>query len=409
MGEQMRGQFRVGVNYWPRRKAMYWWKSFDSEEVKREFDEIAALNLDLIRIFLLWEDFQPDPVVINHEALTNLVEVLDTAVKRDLCVMPTLFTGHMSGVNWVPPWLLGGDRSPDPRFRLIAGGEVVQGHLRDLYADPKVLEAQIFLIETVVTALRDHPALFGWDLANEHDNLLIPRTSMAGKEWAVTLTQAIKAIDPTHPVTIGIHAEDLERNKGFLPQDMALVNDFLSMHGYALFSTWGGGPQDSDVVPFLCRLTQALGGRGKPVFFTEFGLPSAPPGEPTQEVVTHYADRKTHLTLLGEEEGGQYYSEVLEKLYRVGATGALAWCFSDYDPRLWSKPPLDQVFCERSFGLTRADGSLKPMGRVLADFAAQPHPLIPAPPPLIPPYGYYDRPEERIISLYQRLRAAKEG
>ena len=29
--------FTLGVNYWPRRKAMYWWSDFDAGEVREEF------------------------------------------------------------------------------------------------------------------------------------------------------------------------------------------------------------------------------------------------------------------------------------------------------------------------------------------------------------------------------------
>jgi endo-1,4-beta-mannosidase len=53
--------FVLGVNYWPRRKAMYWWSAFDAGEVRDEFALIRALGLSLVRIFLLWDDFQPAP------------------------------------------------------------------------------------------------------------------------------------------------------------------------------------------------------------------------------------------------------------------------------------------------------------------------------------------------------------
>ena len=53
--------FTLAVNYWPRKKAMYWWKDFDRAEVEAEFGEIAALKLQVARIFLFWEDFQPAP------------------------------------------------------------------------------------------------------------------------------------------------------------------------------------------------------------------------------------------------------------------------------------------------------------------------------------------------------------
>ena len=44
--------FPLGVNYWPRRKAMYWWQHFERDEVAEEFDLIADLGLRLVRIFL---------------------------------------------------------------------------------------------------------------------------------------------------------------------------------------------------------------------------------------------------------------------------------------------------------------------------------------------------------------------
>ena len=43
--------FVLGVNYWPRCKAMYWWTSFDPGEVREEFALIRELGLDLVRIF----------------------------------------------------------------------------------------------------------------------------------------------------------------------------------------------------------------------------------------------------------------------------------------------------------------------------------------------------------------------
>jgi hypothetical protein len=41
--------FILGVNYWPRRKAMYWWSDFDAGEVQEEFEIIASLGIGLVR------------------------------------------------------------------------------------------------------------------------------------------------------------------------------------------------------------------------------------------------------------------------------------------------------------------------------------------------------------------------
>ena len=68
-------KFVLGVNYWPRRKAMYWWSNFEREEVEEEFGIIKSLGMSLVRIFLLWEDWQPTPDTVASEQLRNFDEL----------------------------------------------------------------------------------------------------------------------------------------------------------------------------------------------------------------------------------------------------------------------------------------------------------------------------------------------
>src|SRR5260370_17787851 len=76
--------FTLGVNYWPRRKAMYWWSQFDAGEVRDEFALIRELGLTLVRIFLLWDDFQPAPDQVSRERLAHLPAVAD--IPAALCL-----------------------------------------------------------------------------------------------------------------------------------------------------------------------------------------------------------------------------------------------------------------------------------------------------------------------------------
>src|SRR6476661_8972280 len=73
--------FLLGVNYWPRRKAMYWWSDFDPGEVREEFALIRELGLHMARIFLLWDDFQPTPDRVAPARLTDLRTVCDIAAE----------------------------------------------------------------------------------------------------------------------------------------------------------------------------------------------------------------------------------------------------------------------------------------------------------------------------------------
>ena len=76
--------FTLGVNYWPRRKAMYWWSYFDAGEVREEFAVIKEIGMNVVRLFLLWDDFQPEPDSVNKEVLTNLTKVADIAAEHGL-------------------------------------------------------------------------------------------------------------------------------------------------------------------------------------------------------------------------------------------------------------------------------------------------------------------------------------
>ena len=90
----MSDPFVLGVNYWPRRKAMYWWSNFDAGEVREDFSIIRETGLKMVRIFLLWDDFQPEPTSISRDAVDNLVKVADAAAENGLGLNVTFFTSQ---------------------------------------------------------------------------------------------------------------------------------------------------------------------------------------------------------------------------------------------------------------------------------------------------------------------------
>src|SRR2546421_5197798 len=136
-------RFRLGVNYWPSDTAMDWLACYDPAVVRRDFSRIAAAGMDTVRIFLRWEDIQPGPTNIDTTALAAVVDTADAATGAGVELIVTLFTGHMSGVNWIPAWATGGNEG-DARFRVVSGGAVLRGPrvLRNWYADPEITDAQ---------------------------------------------------------------------------------------------------------------------------------------------------------------------------------------------------------------------------------------------------------------------------
>ncbi len=399
--------FVLGVNYWPRRKAMGWWKDFDGGEVREEFALIRELGLGVVRLFLLWEDFQPTPEAVSGEALANLETVCDAAADLGLRLDVTFFTGHMSGPNWSPGWLLGGSTYPSPFVnQVISVGRAVPDFYRNMFTDPAALHAERLLLSTVVGRLRDHAAIWMWNLGNEPDLFALPPGAAAGRAWVREMVGVIKGIDPAHPVTCGLHNVSLLMDPGLRVHDVFAETDVAVMHSYPMYAPWAHGPLDPDMVPYTCALTSAL--CGKPTLMEEFGGPTAPPGHDSF-VWKWQAYGKPHEQFMASEEAlAEYIEAVLPGLVEVGATGALVWCFADYHESLWDQPPCDHAWHERFFGLVRPDGSLKPHAEVLQRFAASQPTVLEQPTrtlelDITPDEYYLTGANVNLVRLYRRF------
>lgn len=133
------------------------------------------------------------------------------------------------------------------------------------------------------------------------------------------------------------------------------------MHGYPIYARWADGPTDEQLLPFLARVTRWLGA-GRDVLFSEFGLSTYRAADPKRR-----AEGESSL-LVDEDAAAAYTARALEALRRAGCLGAMLWCYSDYSPALWERPPLDRARHERTFGLWRVDGSAKPSVAVVEAF-----------------------------------------
>ncbi|TDA69965.1 MAG: hypothetical protein D9V47_04075 [Clostridia bacterium] len=362
--------FLLGVNYWPAEAGVHFWKEFDPAAVARDFARIRSWGLNCVRLFLVWEDFQPEPGRVNEEAFKNLGEVLRMAAECGLGLIITLFTGHMSGENFDVPWRAG--RSP--------------------YTDPSMLKAQVFFVRELAGRYRGHPAILAWDLANEHDNYALPESSEAAWLWAHLLTRELQLLDPQTPVIQGIHVTSLSRRDTFRPADLGALHPVLCAHPYPLYTPLCPGPLDrppSTYFPAFClKLLAGLGQR--PVLLEEFG---------------------TTTLISGEEEAAGFFRRTLFSSLINGAVGALAWCYSDLARS--DRIPYETVPHEAGFGLIRADGRLKASGQAMVAFAnllrSFPFGSVAAEKPraaIIMPWAYFTHPEIEPEESMGRLFAA---
>jgi endo-1,4-beta-mannosidase len=244
-----------------------------------------------------------------------------------------------------------------------------------------------------------------WNLGNEPDLFAWPPTAAAGREWVRRMSGLIHDIDPLHPVTCGLHVKNLVEDNGLRVHEVFSEVDVAVMHGYPMYADWAAGPLDPDFVPFLCALTSAL--CGKATLMEEFGGCTEAPGKPSAHWQWTGYGRQRRQFMASEEDLAGYISQVLPRLLEVGATGAVQWCYADYAPELYNRPPCDDSWHERFFGLVRPDGSLKPHAAVLAQFAATQPTVQPARRQVVldvPPDIYYQDPLAHAKRLYQVFR-----
>ena len=252
--------------------------------------------------------------------------------------------------------------------QVVSQGRAVGCGYANQFTDPEVLDSSELLLGTVVERFRDHPAIGLWNLGNEPDLFAWPPDAAAGRAWVRRMVALIRAIDPAHPITCGLHTPNLVEDNGLRVHDVFAEVDTAVMHGYPMYAAWADSPLDADFVPFLCALTTAL--CGKPALMEEFGGCSEAPGKPSSVWRWTGYGKTRQKFMASEADLAAYFDQVLPGLVEVGALGAVVWCYADYVPELYGRPPCDESWHERFFGLVRPDGSLKPHAEVIKRFAA---------------------------------------
>jgi endo-1,4-beta-mannosidase len=391
--------FWLGVNYWPARSGMYWWQHFDKASLADDFERIQETGLKIVRVFLVWEDFQPGAGKISTACLDHLVDVAEKADQRGLCVLPCFFTGHMCGMNWLPPWALWARERelPTPVF----SQRRVRANLpRNFYEDPEILEAQVLLVREVSGALQGHPAVWAWDLGNSPSSVVTPPDREKGSLWLRVMTEELRSRNETVPITLGMDERNLSEDGGFRPQDAAEHLDFLSILATPYASELSSGPSDARLPSFLAILTQWLG--GKDVMCLGLCVPTEPARK--QERV-HKKPGAEHL--VSEQEAAAFLSSALDRLQEAGSMGAMVSFFSDFDPGLWEMPPLDRDVPGRHLGVYRRDRSPKDLEPILREKGSlQRHPFPAEPPSWIDMAReeYESDPKLHIRRLYDNYR-----
>ncbi|WP_228237833.1 glycoside hydrolase family 2 TIM barrel-domain containing protein [Allomuricauda sp. M10] len=176
-----------GINYYPKDNPWNMFgKNFDMEAIYADFETITTLGLNSVRVFVPYEGF--GGASVKEEMLGQLEELLDIAQEHNLKVLVTLFDfyGNYDLMDWT---------------------------LTHRHA------------ETIVTRLKSHEALLGWDIKNEPDLDFESRGKNTVLGWLSEMAQQIKQNDSIHPITIGWSTPEAALH-------LANEVDFVSFHYY---------------------------------------------------------------------------------------------------------------------------------------------------------------------------------
>ncbi|MBE6375929.1 MAG: hypothetical protein E7050_05630 [Lentisphaerae bacterium] len=349
--------FGIGVNYWASNAGTRMWSKFSAGEVDADFAALHGAGVNTVRIFPLWQDFQPvmeiaewsnysrelgfpdgtplpatglksygiDPVMMERFRI-----VADLADKHGLKLIVGLLTGWMSGGMFVPHALSGKDLTKDFRALRIA----------DMFIRGFVME------------MKDHPAIIAWEPGNECDCLSYNKADCAWN-FLNMATSAIRLADPGRPVFSGMHGGKTSFHHSYDLITQGKLCDALTTHPYPAF-TPHCGKSALNTIPAIYHATAETvfyrGVSGKPAFIEEIG--AFGPGYLSEERTEKYLYT-------------QLYSALVHDLGSV-----LWWCGFSFD-RCAGETPYRWGAMERELGAFKSDRSADGAARAMKKFSEE--------------------------------------
>ncbi|MFF3003332.1 glycosyl hydrolase [Kitasatospora sp. NPDC057940] len=331
---------RFGVNYTPSAGWFHHWLDFDLDAVRADFDSIAALGLDHVRVFPLWPLFQPNRTLIRPRAVEQLAALVDAAGERGLDVAVDGLQGHLSSFDFLPSW-------------------TQTWHRRNIFTDPEVLDGQAAYLRALAEALHERPNFLGMTLGNEINQFSgephpDPDRITPGQADA-WLRRMLDACEQGAPGRMHLHASYdaawyLDEHP-FTPWHSARIGAATAVHSWVFNGTaqrYGAhSTATAQHAAYLVELSKAWADDpARPVWLQEVGAPAP------------------HITA---EDAARFTGATVEAVLDCpDVWGVTWWCSHDVDRSLADFPEL-----EYSLGLLTTDRAVKPAGARLAEAAAE--------------------------------------
>lgn len=326
---------RFGVNYTPRVGWFHHWLDFHADDVARDFDTIAELGVDHVRVFPLWPLLQPNRTLIRPGGLADIEKVIELADQRGLDVWVDGLQGHLSSFDFVPAWL-------------------TSWHRRGFFTDPDVVAATAAYLTALARACDGHPNLLGLTVGNEVNQFtgtVHPEPYPASEgEVSAWLDAMLGALRTGAPGAQALHAcydaTWYDDTQPFTPTHAANLGDMTVLHSWVFNGTAQVyGPDAFETrahARYLTEIARAFqADPDRPVWVQEVGAPR---------------------NVLPRNSVAPFIEATVEQLADTPQLyGITWWCSHDVSRSLADFPEL-----EYDLGLIDEHGAIKTEGRVLA-------------------------------------------
>lgn len=345
------GKLYAGCNYWASHAGVKMWSDWNEKTVDEDFKLLASIGIQLVRVFPLWNDFQPiEPIYgyagniegystdgdtllcsddsgISEVMLSRFEIMLDIADKYGIKVIPSLITGWMSGRLFIPTALYG----------------------KNLITDPIALKWEVRFIKAFVKRFKYRNAIAAWCLGNECNCMSKVTTSEQAWVWLSTLSDAFRSVDKERAVISGMHSQFTPNEGHWTLQDCGENCDYVTTHPYASPEYETDRELMNTIKPMIHPAAQTVYSAalsGKPCFIEETG---------------------TYGQMYGDEEMHAKYAEgALYTAWVHNCLGYLWWI--GFDQGSLSYHPFGYNNRASNYGLFREDKTIKPVGNVIKNF-----------------------------------------
>lgn len=338
------GSFAIGCNYWASHSGTKMWSEWRPDIVNKDLKLLSKKGIAIIRIFLLWPDFQPltmlrwaggKPIELSHgdeflscdteegragisiEAMEHFDDFTYIAEKQGVKLIVGLITGWMSGRWFVPPVLE--DKNP--------------------ITDPLAIMLETRFVKYFVNRFKDKQSILAWDLGNEC-NVMGSATREQAWVWTSTITSAIRMFDQSRQIISGMHSLGISNE--WRIEDQAENCDILTTHPYPIWTKFVDYEPLNSMRCILHSTAETCFyadiGR-KPCIIEEIGV-----GNP----------------MLGSDEYvPKFVRPAMFSAWAHDARALLWWCANDQTEL--KHAPYDWYSCERELGLLKTNGNSKPV------------------------------------------------